>query len=103
MPAGLHIICTDVAGTFGYLALEYFMHGKVTKKIDVYAFGVVLLELLTGRKPMSSAYPKGEESLVMWIERMTLASMLCIRRASHAWPQMSIVLKLLHGDGEVTK
>lgn len=43
------------------------MHGKVTEKIDVYAFGVVLLELLTGRKPISIGYPKGEESLVMWV------------------------------------
>lgn len=43
------------------------MHGKITEKIDVYAFGVVLLELLTERKPISSAHPKGEESLVMWV------------------------------------
>lgn len=43
------------------------MYGKVNDKIDVYAFGVVLLELLTGRKPISNDYPKGQESLVMWV------------------------------------
>jgi len=60
---------SDVVGTFGYLAPEYFMYGKVTDKVDVYAFGVVLLELLSGRKPISSdgASPKGQESLVMWV------------------------------------
>lgn len=50
-----------------YLAPEYFMYGKVNDKIDVYAFGVVLLELLTGRKPISNDHPKGQESLVMWV------------------------------------
>ncbi|XP_071737789.1 protein kinase STUNTED-like isoform X2 [Rutidosis leptorrhynchoides] len=128
-PTGLHITCTDVAGTFGYLAPEYFTHGKVTEKIDVYAFGVVLLELLTGRKPISNEYPKGEQSLVIWakpilnsgkfarlldpgmgddydadqIERMALASTLCIRRAPRARPHMGTILKLLQGDVEVTK
>lgn len=62
-----HITCTDVAGTFGYLAPEYFMYGKVNEKIDVYAYGVVLLELLSGRKPISNNCPKGQESLVMWV------------------------------------
>lgn len=50
-----------------YLAPEYFMYGKVNDKIDVYAFGVVLLELLSGRKPISNDNPKGQESLVMWV------------------------------------
>lgn len=50
-----------------YLAPEYFMYGKVNDKIDVYAYGVVLLELLSGRKPISTEYPKGQESLVMWV------------------------------------
>jgi serine/threonine protein kinase len=44
------------------------MYGKVTDKVDVYAFGVVLLELLTGRKPISGdGSPKGRQSLVMWV------------------------------------
>ncbi|KAF8405674.1 hypothetical protein HHK36_007751 [Tetracentron sinense] len=124
-----HITCTDVAGTFGYLAPEYFMYGKVNDKIDVYAFGVILLELLSGRKPICSDYPKGQESLVMWakpilnggkvaqlldpsfdsnhdrdqMERMVLAATLCIRRAPRSRPRMGLVLKLLQGDAEVTK
>ena len=43
------------------------MYGKVNDKIDVYAFGVVLLELLSGRKPINNESPKGQESLVMWV------------------------------------
>ncbi|XP_009106391.1 receptor-like cytosolic serine/threonine-protein kinase RBK2 [Brassica rapa] len=124
-----HIVCSDVAGTFGYLAPEYFMYGKVNDKIDVYAFGVVLLELLSGRKPISSGCPKGQESLVLWakpilddgkysqlldsslkdnnngdqMQRMALAATLCIRRSPQARPKMSIVLKLLKGDEDTLK
>ncbi|KAE8712196.1 hypothetical protein F3Y22_tig00110260pilonHSYRG00054 [Hibiscus syriacus] len=49
-----------------YLAPEYFQHGKVHDKIDVYAFGVILLELITGRKPIEARRPPGEEKLVFW-------------------------------------
>lgn len=55
-----------------YLAPEYFMHGRVTEKIDVYAFGVVLLELLSSRKPINNESPKGQESLVMWVSSFSV-------------------------------
>ncbi|BFG25476.1 hypothetical protein CerSpe_117500 [Prunus speciosa] len=59
-------LCKTVKGTFGYLAPEYFQHGKISDKTDVYAFGVVLLELITGRKPIEARRPQGEENLVLW-------------------------------------
>ncbi|CAN4123630.1 unnamed protein product [Withania somnifera] len=61
-------LCKTVRGTFGYLAPEYFQHGKVSDKTDVYAFGVVLLELLTGQKPIESKRGPGEENLVLWVK-----------------------------------
>lgn len=117
----------EVVGTFGYLAPEYFMYGKVSDKIDVYAFGVVLLELLSGRRPISSESTKGQESLVMWakpilesgdakglvdpnlngnfdevqMQRMVLAATHCITRAARLRPKMSEILKLLRGDTEL--
>jgi serine/threonine protein kinase len=63
----MYIHCNDVVGTFGYLAPEYFMYGRVNDKTDVYSFGVVLLELITGRKPIDTTRPKGEENLVIWV------------------------------------
>lgn len=50
-----------------YLAPEYFQHGKVSNKTDVYAFGVVLLELVTGRKPIETGRSAGDENLVQWV------------------------------------
>ncbi|KAL3701474.1 hypothetical protein R1sor_019496 [Riccia sorocarpa] len=47
-----HMTASTVAGTHGYMAPEYAMYGKLTDKIDVYNFGVVLLEIMSGRKAL---------------------------------------------------
>ncbi|XP_061995266.1 receptor-like serine/threonine-protein kinase ALE2 isoform X2 [Rosa rugosa] len=59
-------ISTRVMGTFGYVAPEYAMTGHLLVKSDVYSYGVVLLELLSGRKPVDMSQPPGEENLVAW-------------------------------------
>lgn len=51
-----------------YMAPEYFMHGLVNEKTDVFAFGVLLLELITGRRAVDSS----RQSLVMWVCSLSL-------------------------------
>ncbi|XP_002964491.2 receptor-like cytosolic serine/threonine-protein kinase RBK2 [Selaginella moellendorffii] len=106
-----------VEGTFGYLAPEYFLHGIVDEKTDVFAFGVLLLELVTGLRPIDST----QKSLVMKVrpllesaniqqlvdgrlkgaynlsevQKTILAARLCIRQSAIARPCMADVVKLL--------
>lgn len=50
-----------------YLAPEYASSGKLTEKSDVFSFGVMLLELITGRRPVDTMHSHMDDSLVDWV------------------------------------
>ena len=60
-------VSTRVMGTYGYCAPEYAMSGKLTLKSDIYSFGVVMLELISGRKAIDSSRKAGEQNLIAWV------------------------------------
>lgn len=58
---------TRILGAFGSVAPEYIMTGQCDERSVVYTFGVLLLELMTGRKPVDMRQPVGQQSLVTWV------------------------------------
>ncbi|KAH7405056.1 hypothetical protein KP509_15G055100 [Ceratopteris richardii] len=119
------VTCNDVVGTFGYLAPEYFMFGKVSDKTDVYSFGVVLLELVSGRHPITNNGPSCHGNLVSWarphlenessydqivdhrlgrefdaaeLRYMLRAASLCLQQSPQARPTIKNIMKLLRGE-----
>ncbi|KFK44732.1 hypothetical protein AALP_AA1G295500 [Arabis alpina] len=115
-------ISTRVAGTFGYLAPEYAMRGHLTEKTDVYAFGVVVLELVSGRKISDQkryllewAWDVHErcceveliddelsEFNIEEVKRVIDIALLCIQTSHALRPSMSRVVAMLSGDVEVS-
>ncbi|KAK9906222.1 hypothetical protein M0R45_031232 [Rubus argutus] len=65
-------VSTRVLGTQGYVAPEYALTGHLTTKSDVYTYGVVPLELLTGRVLVDMKIPPGEGVLVSWVGFLAL-------------------------------
>lgn len=112
-----HHSIVPIEGTFGHLAPEYFMHGVVDEKTDVFAFGVFVLELLSGKKPVDGSH----QSLHSWakpilnrgeiekvadprlegfydvkqLNRLAFAASLCIRGPSIWRPTMSEILEVM--------
>ncbi|XP_059275008.1 wall-associated receptor kinase 2-like [Lycium ferocissimum] len=92
-------LTTQVGGTFGYLDPEYFRSGQLNDKSDVYAFGVVLLELLTSQRAISSD-ALSAENLAMRFKSMFKQSRLLemvdpeIAREVEGQEMVSIVAKL---------
>ncbi|KDP39728.1 hypothetical protein JCGZ_02748 [Jatropha curcas] len=60
-------ITTIVAGTFGYLAPEYMQSGRATEKTDVYSFGVLVLEVLSGKRPTDASFIEKGLNIVGWL------------------------------------
>ncbi|KAL0889467.1 hypothetical protein Bca101_013450 [Brassica carinata] len=69
-PEGKYSIETRVAGTFGYLAPEYAATGRVTTKVDIFSLGVILMELISGRKALDKTQPEDSVHLVTWFRRV---------------------------------
>ncbi|PRQ25184.1 putative transferase, protein kinase RLK-Pelle-RLCK-VIIa-2 family [Rosa chinensis] len=61
-------VTTRVMGTYGYAAPEYVATGHLYVKSDVYGFGVVLVEILTGLRALDTNRPSGKHNLVEWVK-----------------------------------
>ncbi|XP_028789745.1 probable leucine-rich repeat receptor-like serine/threonine-protein kinase At3g14840 [Neltuma alba] len=116
-------ISTRIAGTYGYMAPEYAMHGYLTDKADVYSFGIVALEIVSGRSNASRRQKEDCFNLLNWahvlkengylmelvdprlgsdfdreeVMVMINVALLCTNPSSSPRPSMSSVLSMLEG------
>ncbi|CAN6203523.1 unnamed protein product [Urochloa humidicola] len=123
-----HVSTTRIAGTFGYLAPEYAMRGQLTEKADVFAFGVVSLEAVSGRsntdnsleerniylleqawglyegkQPLKILDPRLEEFDADEALRVIHVALMCTQGSPHQRPPMSRVVAMLTGKSEVAE
>ncbi|XP_050145028.1 probable LRR receptor-like serine/threonine-protein kinase At1g56130 isoform X2 [Malus sylvestris] len=119
-------ISTRVAGTIGYLAPEYALFGHLTEKADVFGFGVVVLEILSGRPNSYNNLDPEKIYLLEWVwtlhendqtlglvdprltefneteaTRLMRAALLCTQGSPMARPSMSRVVAMLSGDIDI--
>lgn len=115
-----------ILGTLGYLAPEYAENGIVSVKTDVYSFGIILIQLMSGRKVVDSNRLDQQQSLRHWaiplirrlalhelvdprihdsydtyeLYRMARAAYLCLQTDPEMRPTMGEVLRLLEGESD---
>ncbi|KAK0599796.1 hypothetical protein LWI29_008747 [Acer saccharum] len=128
-PNNLTHISTRVAGTEGYLAPEYAIRGQLTRKADIYSFGVLLLEIVSGRCNTNKLLPPEEQYLLerAWelyekgdlvglvdaslnedynieeAHRYLKIALLCTQDMPKLRPSMSTVVKMLTGEIDVNE
>ena len=121
---GSSYVTTRVMGTFGYVAPEYASTGMLNESSDIYSFGVLLMELVSGRSPVDYNRPAGEVNLVEWfrgmvgsrrvedladpriqpppppraLNRVLLVCLRCIDSDAHKRPKMGQIVHMLDGD-----
>lgn len=66
VPDGASHVTTNVKGSLGYLAPECAMHGEVSESCDVYSFGVLLLQLVSGKKPIEKVDSAQKVAITEW-------------------------------------
>ncbi|CAL5361058.1 unnamed protein product [Camellia sinensis] len=69
LPYHTHVT-TELVGTLGYIPPEYGQSWIATLRGDIYSFGIVMLELLTGKRPVEVSKPKMSRELVVWVQQM---------------------------------
>ncbi|KAG8049234.1 hypothetical protein GUJ93_ZPchr0009g1757 [Zizania palustris] len=123
-PVNMTHISTRVAGTLGYLAPEYAIRGQLTKKADVYSFGVLLLEIVSGRCHTDSRLPLQDQFLLerVWAlyesgdletvvdstlrgafdteeaQQLLKIGLMCTQDTPKIRPSMATVVKMLKGE-----
>ncbi|XP_059285252.1 probable LRR receptor-like serine/threonine-protein kinase At1g56140 isoform X1 [Lycium ferocissimum] len=119
-------IQTGVAGTIGYLAPEYALRGRLTEKADVFSFGVLALEIVSGRANSDESLEEDKIYLLEWawqlheskretelvdaylsefdvdeVKKVIGIALLCTQTSPGVRPSMSRVIAMLTGDAEV--
>ncbi|MCO5564885.1 hypothetical protein L7F22_018553 [Adiantum nelumboides] len=117
------LVSTVLAGTFGYLAPEYMQSGIASEKTDIYSYGVLLLELISGRRPTDMTFVELGMNLASWaemlvkqnrldeildptcgmvtresIQAMLSLAMACASPAPEKRPTMNKVVQMLEAD-----
>ncbi|CAL9096041.1 unnamed protein product [Musa acuminata var. zebrina] len=122
--SGSSFVTTRVMGTFGYVAPEYACTGLLNESNDVYSFGVLLMEIISGRSPVDYSRPVGEVNMVEWfkrtvqskreeevvdplievkpspraLKRVLLVCLRCIDMDAQKRPKMGQIVHMLEGD-----